>query len=172
MNPKIKEKIRQRRLQSSRLLEMSRIDRIKRPLALMVVMGKRNVYIAKQFSVTPQTVSNWLQDPTIQEAIESMTEEVHGSFERQYQVLFGQSLQRMSQLLSKSDNDIALEAIKTVWKSHGRLLDKMGGDTNIQNVQQMMGVDMSRDDAKTALEALRDIRDQNDKPTKHIEGSE
>ncbi len=115
----------------------SQIERNKHRLAFLVVQGKRNIEIAREFGVSSRTIRTWLNDPQVHEEIKELEADRHRSTERLLAGLFRASIRRTNKIIRHGESKVALRAIELFWNSSG-LLQKAGPETNVLNRQQML----------------------------------
>jgi hypothetical protein len=141
----------------------SQIERNKHRLASLVVLGKRNGQIAREFGVSPRTIHTWLNDAEVQEAIRELEEERRRSTERLLAGLDRRSVMRMDEIIRKGGDKEALRAIALLWTSLGRLPQKGASETNAFNQQQGYHLNFDRADAKAAMALLRQERERQER---------
>ncbi len=138
----------------------AQIERNKHRLASLVVLGKRNGQIAREFGVSSRTIRTWLDHPEVLEAIRELEEESHRSTERLLAGLLRASIRRTNKIIRHGESKVALRAIELFWNSSG-LLQKAGPETNVFNRQQLVQpMIMDRADAKAAMALLRQERER------------
>src|SRR5262249_49425072 len=127
-------------------------------VATLCHLGTSVAEIAAQIGMTSATIRRWIEKEEMQELIQSYDLEFQHLTERRYAKLFEKSVKRMEGIVDRAEADTALDAIKTIWKARGVLVDKP--DLNIINqaraeAQSSSGPIESRDQAQVALQWLR-----------------
>ena len=144
-------------LLSPREIRSNLYHRYKRRVASLYQMGCSIAEIASQIGMRPATIRHWVEKEELQELINAYDQEFHHLTERRYSKLFEKSVKRMETIVDRAEADTALDAIKTIWKARGVLIDKP--DLNIINqarAEAQSGSPIeSRDQAQVALQWLR-----------------
>lgn len=135
--------------------------RYKRRVATLYQLGTSIAEIASQIGMTRSTIRRWLEKEELQELINAYDQEFHHLTERRYAKLFERSVKRMEGIVDRAESDVALDAIKTIWKARGVLVEKQS-ELNIinqaraeANAQANGSPIESRDQAQVALQWLR-----------------
>lgn len=137
-------------------------ERVRYQLASLVVLGKRNVEIARVLGVSPKSVRLWLRHPEVQREIRELERELHHSTERLLRGLVRKSVRRLGKILERGDSKAALRAIELVWQGQGRLPNG--------NLEPLIGASPmddplinDREDARAAIALLRADREAREK---------
>ena len=136
----------------------SQIERNKRRLAGLVLLGWRNGQIAREFGVSSRTIRAWLDHPQVQEAIRELEEELHRNTERLFAGLFRASIRRMNKIIRKGDAKVALRAIELLWTANGHIARGKEGPEIVNQQVLSQPLIMDRADARAALALLKDER--------------
>jgi len=135
-------------------------QRYKRRVVSLTLLGLSPKEISAQLGLKTNTIRNWLVRPATQELLQSYQIEFDQQTERQYTRLFEKSIKRIESIVDRAEAEVALDAIKTIWKAKGLLNDKSGIDAlNIYNQQQAVAIGSNpiegRSQAQAALTWLR-----------------
>jgi len=140
-----------------------RVQKLKRQIAFLVVMGKSNQTIARRLGITK--VRRYIAHPEVQAAIAEMELEFYERAEKYNTALFWKSLRAMDALITgkppkKGYEKPSLKAIELLWEAHGRLprgrgKEQGGSSDTIANTQVNV---LTREDAQTAMALLKEER--------------
>ena len=143
-------------------VQSSLYNRYVRRVVTLTLLGLSPREIGAQVGLKPTTIRNWLSRPGTQELLNQYQLEYDAQTEKQYTRLFKKSVNRIESIVERGDAELALDAIKTIWKAKGLLHEgrpNAGIEAlNIYNQQQaVIGANPieGRTQAAAALEWLR-----------------
>jgi hypothetical protein len=143
-----------------------RVQKLKRPIAFLVAIGKSDRAIAKRLGITK--VRRYIRHPDVQAMIAEVELAIYERKEKFNTALFWKSLDAMDHLITgkptkKGYDRPSLRAIELLWEAPGRLPrgrgkdgGRSGGDT-ITNTQVNV---LTREEANAAMALLAQARER------------
>jgi hypothetical protein len=150
----------------------SQIERNKHRLASLVVLGKRNGQIAREFGVSCRTIRAWLDHPEVQEAIREAEEEVVRRTKGLVFRVYCKSIRAIERILTDGDTKSKLRAIELIWITQGRLPPRGARvtlcnhnhlETGTPRCQQSGQRALDQEEAREAMSLLRAERERQER---------